>query len=53
MHKCEVCGGPLNGEEKVEIHHIKAKKDGGSNRINNLIPLHKICHSKVTHDKSI
>lgn len=51
-HICEVCGQSLSGPEKVEIHHIKARKDGGTNNIKNLIPLHKICHIKVTHEKS-
>lgn len=50
-NKCEVCNQSLLGFEKVEIHHIKPRKEGGSNDIRNLKPLHRICHIKVTHDK--
>jgi RNA-directed DNA polymerase len=50
-NKCAVCQQTLLGSEKVEIHHIKPKTEGGSNTINNLMPLHRICHIKVTHDK--
>lgn len=49
-HLCPVCGQSLHGEEKIEIHHIKPRKEGGNNRINNLQPLHKICHIKITHE---
>ena len=51
-HKCAVCNQSLLGPEKVEIHHIKAKKDGGTNTLRNLMPLHRICHIKITHNKN-
>jgi 5-methylcytosine-specific restriction endonuclease McrA len=34
----------------VELHHIKATHEGGKTVINNLMPLHWICHLKVTHE---
>lgn len=46
---CPVCNESLLGLEKVEIHHIKPKKEGGKNTIRNLQPLHRICHVKITH----
>lgn len=46
---CPVCGEALHGIEKTEIHHIKARKDGGSNSLKNLMPVHSICHRKLTH----
>lgn len=51
-NKCPVCEQTLHGLEKVEIHHINPKKKGGVNAIGNLQPLHRICHIKITHDKS-
>lgn len=49
--KCEVCNETLHNGEKIEIHHIKAIKDGGTNKLSNLVALHRICHAKVTHEK--
>ena len=50
-NKCVICQQSLLGPEKVEIHHIKPRTEGGSNNISNLMPLHRICHIKVTYDK--
>ncbi len=54
--KCYVCGS----EKNLTIHHIKPKSRGGSNDINNFIPLCRSCHDdfhkflnkveKGTHD---
>lgn len=46
---CSVCGQSLLGDEKVELHHIKPKKEGGKNTVRNLQALHRICHVKITH----
>lgn len=51
-HKCYVCNETLYNDEKVEIHHIKAVKDGGTHKLSNLVALHRLCHDKVTHEKS-
>lgn len=48
---CQICGQSLLGVERTEIHHKIARKDGGSNRLSNLMPVHSICHRKVTHEK--
>lgn len=50
-HLCNVCGESLHGDEVVEIHHIKPIREGGTNKLSNLMPLHSICHRKVTHNK--
>jgi len=47
--RCALCNGPLAGEELIEIHHIKAIKDGGKSTISNLAPLHETCHKSVTY----
>jgi RNA-directed DNA polymerase len=36
-------------DEKVEIHHIKPVKDGGTNEFKNLVLLHRFCHAQITH----
>lgn len=39
-HKCQQCGR----EEHIEVHHIQQRKDGGSDRPDNLICLCHECH---------
>lgn len=56
---CPVCNSPLFNDsssnlgirEKVEIHHIIPVSKGGTSEIKNLVLLHSICHSQVTHSK--
>ena len=45
---CPECGERLDNGEIIEIHHIVAKKEGGKNQYQNLMPLHQICHQKIT-----
>lgn len=49
---CPVCGDTLRNHTDLEIHHIKAKSEGGSNRLTNLLLLHKDCHQQVTNTKN-
>ncbi len=49
---CPVCGEQLfNGTEeeteKLHTHHIVRVKDGGTDDIENLIHLHKSCHTHI------
>jgi 5-methylcytosine-specific restriction endonuclease McrA len=45
-YKCAACREILNDmEEKVELHHIIPKKDGGTYSMDNIVPLHKTCHA--------
>lgn len=48
---CNVCKTPLvkNNEEELEVHHKKAKSLGGTDKISNLLVLHKTCHTNVTN----
>lgn len=48
---CPICGEPIYSES-WELHHIKPVKDGGTDEIENLVFLHKVCHKshhKVLH----
>lgn len=48
---CPVCKTSLrkSENEELEIHHRKAKSKEGTNKINNLLLLHKTCHTSVTN----
>jgi len=50
-HTCPICGVSLHNEEKIELHHIKSVKAGGGYQLDNILPLHQLCHKKVTYGK--
>ncbi|QDZ40056.1 group II intron reverse transcriptase/maturase [Euhalothece natronophila Z-M001] len=47
-YKCPHCGESLFNGEPYDVHHRVPKKDGGSDKISNLVILHRECH-KATH----
>ena len=47
---CLICNQPLDNGEDTHCHHKRPKKQGGSNRIDNLCLLHSLCHHQV-HSK--
>jgi RNA-directed DNA polymerase len=50
-HKCPVCDVSLHNGEPVELHHILPVKEGGKYTLENIQPLHQICHQSITHNK--
>lgn len=46
---CPECGETLHNGEPIELHHIKPVKRGGKYKMNNIQPLHRICHQRITH----
>ena len=42
-HRCRQCGSSQN----LDVHHLVALKDGGSNDLPNLVTLCRECHSKI------
>ena len=46
-YKCPICNDSLLNGEHLEIHHIVPVVKGGSDDVNNLIHLHKMCHKQV------
>lgn len=42
-NKCQICGKEYDGFG-WHLHHIKQRKDGGSNRVDNLALVHSDCH---------
>lgn len=50
-YTCQHCKGKSK-DDRLEVHHIQFKSEGGSNEEENLITLCKSCHNKV-HQKSI
>ncbi len=47
-YRCTVCGAT----EHLEVHHIVARADGGTNDLENLVTLCMACHSD-THDRPL
>ncbi|MEL7038968.1 MAG: HNH endonuclease [Cyanobacteria bacterium J06592_8] len=45
--KCPICGEKLHNGEALETHHIIALAKGGTEDIDNLQHLHKICHKAI------
>ena len=45
---CEMCKQEGKFTEATEVHHVKPLADGGTNNFENLMPLCKPCHSKIT-----
>ena len=54
-NKCRMSGCKIKTNkkqeqlEKIEVHHIQRKSDGGTDTLENLVCLHKACH-KALHD---
>jgi len=48
---CEKCGQTLFNGERFEVHHVKPKKDGGSDGIHNLNLVHMYCHQQITNEQ--
>jgi RNA-directed DNA polymerase len=45
--RCSECGDYLLNGEQIHTHHITEVTNGGTDEIDNLIHLHKVCHKKV------
>lgn len=43
---CQLCGGPVAGQ-KVNLHHIRLRSRGGSDRADNMALLHEECHKRL------
>jgi RNA-directed DNA polymerase len=48
---CPICGDSLHNGERIELHHIVEKKNNGKYKMDNIQPLHQICHQQVTYAK--
>jgi RNA-directed DNA polymerase len=48
---CPVCRETLFNGENVDLHHIKPIKEGGKYKLDNIEPLHQICHQQITYSK--
>ena len=47
---CPVCNTHLlNNELELHTHHIKPRRLGGSDKLQNLLLLHKDCHKQVEY----
>jgi RNA-directed DNA polymerase len=46
-HTCPICNETLYNEEELHVHHIRPRKNGGTNVVSNLVLLHEICHRQI------
>jgi RNA-directed DNA polymerase len=49
---CPICNQPLlnleeTGQEELHVHHMKTRKQGGTNQLSNLRLIHLYCHQQV------
>jgi len=51
-HVCVNCEISLHNGEFIELHHLIPIKEGGKYTLNNIVPLHRICHQSITHSKT-
>ena len=51
-HTCKKCGGK-NKDNRLEVHHIVFRSNGGSDEQDNLLTLCKNCHDKVHKGKLV
>ena len=49
--KCPICGEHLFNGEELHTHHKIRVKDGGTDKMENLVHLHKACHKHVHSGK--
>lgn len=49
-NKCQICGKEYDGQG-WHLHHIKQRKNGGSNKPDNLALVHKQCHKDFHNGK--
>ena len=52
-HLCSHCKESLHNGELVELHHIIPANVGGTYTMNNIQPLHQVCHISITHNKEV
>ena len=54
-HECDcdlrLPGQVRNGRRTAKVHHVKLKSKGGSNRLENLVLICKVCH-RFIHRKA-
>lgn len=50
---CKVCEKELLPTQELDIHHVLPKKLGGTDKLTNLLLLHRECHKQVTHTKNV
>ena len=46
---CQYCGEKIKGGARIEMHHIRQRSEGGTDKPNNLALLHDKCH-RLMHD---
>ena len=50
--KCLRCQTLFQTDDRIELHHIKPFKEGGSSKLSNMQALHDVCHKQITLEYS-
>src|SRR5712691_9950753 len=45
--RCPECGDSLFNEEELQVHHLLARSQGGTNSYSNLALVHLLCHQHI------
>ena len=45
--RCPQCGEMLFNEEELQIHHLRARSEGGKDTYSNLALVHLLCHQQI------
>ena len=52
MHLCQSCNAKGRATPATEVHHIKAKADGGTDDPSNLTAICRECHEAATREQT-
>jgi len=51
--RCPVCQQLIGGERQWDQHHVLPRKDGGTDKLDNLVLLHPTCHKQLHSNKAV
>lgn len=51
--RCAACGHPITPETGWHVHHVRPRKQGGTDDLDNLALLHRVCHVQHHHPASV
>jgi RNA-directed DNA polymerase len=50
---CAACGQPITSATGWHVHHVRSRKQGGPDTLDNLALLHQVCHVQHHHKLSV
>lgn len=49
-HRCQRCATPDTPGNRLHVHHVVARREGGTDTLSNLVTLCALCHPQVERD---